>query len=262
MRELQSISRDHREDLAAFIQSMRHSTSWKSHPYSIRYLRTAKHRLLRIVASIPSAPHHLRILDIGTTPLTFFIRQQFPQHVISTVDLTPLWRDHSQANQIQFHACDLVAQELPHSDKTFDIVIFTEVLEHLDAPPTLILKKIQRVLKPGGTLIFSVPNFTCLRNRILILCGRNPLAMWHETPMSVHGYGHLREYTRHEVIQLLTTCAFQITSLNYIQPQVFDAFTRTDLTFFKKLITATYYIVSSYPSLRQFIFVKCKKSDE
>lgn len=48
--------------------------------------------------------------------------------------------------------------ELPFSDGTYDSVICSEVLEHVDSPEESI-KELIRVLKPGGILALSVPRF-------------------------------------------------------------------------------------------------------
>ena len=48
------------------------------------------------------------------------------------------------------------ASQLPLQDDSFDTVILLEVLEHLERPQQA-LKEIQRVLRPGGTLILSLP---------------------------------------------------------------------------------------------------------
>ena len=49
-------------------------------------------------------------------------------------------------------------EELVADGKTFDIVVLSQVLEHL-LEPKKVLKKIQKVLQPGGKLLISVPNF-------------------------------------------------------------------------------------------------------
>ncbi|MGY6555329.1 MAG: methyltransferase domain-containing protein [Wenzhouxiangella sp.] len=48
------------------------------------------------------------------------------------------------------------AAALPFSSKTFDTVLFFEVLEHVEEPRKT-LEEIARVLKPGGSLILSMP---------------------------------------------------------------------------------------------------------
>ncbi len=49
------------------------------------------------------------------------------------------------------------ATDLPLSDGSVDIVLSLELLEHVPEPAA-VLREIARVLKPGGTAIFSVPS--------------------------------------------------------------------------------------------------------
>ena len=48
------------------------------------------------------------------------------------------------------------AEEIPVSDDLFDVIIFSETLEHLENP-TKVLNEIFRVLKPEGKLIMTTP---------------------------------------------------------------------------------------------------------
>jgi SAM-dependent methyltransferase len=50
------------------------------------------------------------------------------------------------------------ALRLPFADHCFDVVICSEVLEHI-GPYRSVLAEIRRVLKPGGTLVASVPRY-------------------------------------------------------------------------------------------------------
>ncbi|MEO1053268.1 MAG: methyltransferase domain-containing protein [Bacteroidota bacterium] len=51
----------------------------------------------------------------------------------------------------------LSAEELAASGETYDVIICSEVLEHLDQPGSL-LEKLHESLKEGGKLIVTVPN--------------------------------------------------------------------------------------------------------
>lgn len=49
------------------------------------------------------------------------------------------------------------AEEMPFRDKSFELVICTEVIEHTENPQIL-LENIYSILKPDGELIISIPN--------------------------------------------------------------------------------------------------------
>jgi SAM-dependent methyltransferase len=81
---------------------------------------------------------------------------------------------------IETHWAD-AEQGLPFGDKTFDVVVAGELLEHVRDPATLVAD-VRRVLRPGGTFVGSVPNGFRLKNRLRFLAGR-----WPETdPTHLH----------------------------------------------------------------------------
>jgi SAM-dependent methyltransferase len=73
---------------------------------------------------------------------------------------------------IETHWADL-DQPLDVPDASFDVVVAGELLEHLRDPQALVAE-IRRVLRPGGTLVASVPNAYRLKGRLLFLFGRPP----------------------------------------------------------------------------------------
>ncbi len=57
---------------------------------------------------------------------------------------------------------------LPYPDASFDLVLLTEVIEHLENHRAAICE-LARVLKPGGTLIVTTPNIMRLDSRLAFL---------------------------------------------------------------------------------------------
>ena len=66
-----------------------------------------------------------------------------------------------------------VEEPLPFEDASFDAVVAGELFEHLRFPDALVAE-IERVLRPGGVLVGSVPNAFRLQSRLRFLRGRPP----------------------------------------------------------------------------------------
>jgi SAM-dependent methyltransferase len=80
---------------------------------------------------------------------------------------------------------------LPFPDHYFDMVICSEVLEHIPDQQTAV-KEVSRVLRPGGDLIVSVPRY--LPERICWALSDS----YHQT-----ANGHIRIYKKKELVALI-----------------------------------------------------------
>ncbi len=79
------------------------------------------------------------------------------------------------------------AEKLSHPDACFDVVVCSEVLEHVEDPHAL-LTEVARVLRPGGHAVFTFPShrFPALYdplNFVLLRSGRR-------LRIGAYGYGH------------------------------------------------------------------------
>jgi SAM-dependent methyltransferase len=164
------------------------------------------------------------ILDIGTSPLTFIYKQYLQTVDMFTIDRTALLAERCREHHIDHRVCNLLTEPIPLADGQMDMVVFTEVLEHLNAGPGRIFSDIHRILKPGGTLVFSLPNTAMLKNRIAALLGKPVLepvyAVFKEAKSEqsqgdgewVHGLGHIREYTMSETTDIVRRYGFEVQS--------------------------------------------------
>ena len=85
--------------------------------------------------------------------------------------------------------CDITG--LPYSDQTFDLVICSEVMEHIPDHRQA-ASELVRVLKPGGNLVVSVPRFLPER-----LCWALSDEYYNSNG------GHLRIYKKDQVVKLV-----------------------------------------------------------
>lgn len=114
------------------------------------------------------------VIDVGCGSglLTDFCKSQGNQ--VIGIDIT------SQVKTTRTRSLDVVQgdieQVFPFPDETFSLAICIEVVEHLLQPDRM-LGEIYRVLKPGGILILSTPNYAYWVLRVLYLFGQLPVGL-------------------------------------------------------------------------------------
>jgi hypothetical protein len=75
---------------------------------------------------------------------------------------------------------------------------------------------------------------------------------------SIHGHGHLREYTQQELERIFAANGLELTHCRYIQPSVRDVFTRPE-PLHSKLVKGLYYALSMLPSLKLTIYIEARR---
>jgi SAM-dependent methyltransferase len=107
-------------------------------------------------------------------------------------------------------ACfDAETERFPFDDDSFDLVIWSEVIEHLTKDPVHTLGQIHRVLKPGGCVVISTPNSSRADNVIALARGHNIYDPYHLGAV-LGGSRHSREYTYQELTDLVKGCGFAV----------------------------------------------------
>jgi SAM-dependent methyltransferase len=108
-------------------------------------------------------------------------------------------------------ACQIGWGPLPFEPETFDVVLLTEVIEHLDTHPQAVLLNIHKVLNPGGTLILTTPN-SCSWKKIRLASNGVPE---YDSPTFVPAselqpWGHRYEYSSHVLQRLLQASGYAV----------------------------------------------------
>ncbi len=107
---------------------------------------------------------------------------------------------------------DVEAIELPWADQSFDILLMSEVLEHL-VNPWNALRKLHRLVKPGARVMASSPNVSHYRIVQQLLTGR-----WDLTDAGAMDRTHLRWFTPASYGKLFEDCGYVVDQVGSVQP--------------------------------------------
>lgn len=133
---------------------------WTKWSDFIRFNPGARHRRRLICRLLAEAPPFSRVLDVGCGEgaLLREVAAAFPQASLTGVDLSPQVVEQNRARLpgARFEALDLAQGPL---DERFDLVLCSEVLEHLDDLADGVAH-LAAMVAPGGSLLVTVPTGT------------------------------------------------------------------------------------------------------
>lgn len=102
-------------------------------------------------------------------------------------------------------------------DNSFDVIVMSDVLEHLRDPHQLLMA-IKRLLKPSGYLVASIPHVGHGSVRLSLLSGQFPYRR-----MGLLDDTHLRFFDRIELENLFHQSGYQLSEVNRNRWSMFDS---------------------------------------
>lgn len=190
----------------------------KTNPFAADYARK-RNAVIEAVTG-----ENQRILDLGggmgriSIPLS-------ARHFVTLTDISPQMLDLARpyaSERLTIQVAD--ARSLPFEDSSFDVVLCIDLLPHIPAPSQL-LAEINRVLRPGGSLLIdstnSMPLWTLAYPRYL---GRKPhrwFHIWRSGGVLPEWRARVWHHPRRKFVGLVADAGFQITSLRGFGPRAF-----------------------------------------
>jgi SAM-dependent methyltransferase len=194
-----------------------------------------------------------RVLDIGRSELTACLASFYRD--IHTLGFDPRsddggHRETRELNDVPHITFDLLnapnVADWPQCG-AFDLIVFSEVVEHLHISPVYVLALLRSLLSAGGAIVCTTPNAVSLANRVRMLAGRNP---YEQLRLYAGNPGHIREYTRDELIAIAAQVGLDCRQHSYN-----DWLRRENSSVMKKALVQLLNIYPPFRRFQAFVFV-------
>ena len=187
------------------------------------YLNFSLDRFLKTLELFPKEiDDRSRVLELGANP--YFMSLLLKKYYSCRMEFANFFgaskisksreklssKKYSEAYDIHYKHFNVEKEEFPYRDKSFDMVLFCEIIEHLTVDPVHPLVQINRLLRQGGCMIITTPNVLRYENVAKLIMGKNI----HDHYSGYGAYGrHNREYTPGELRILVESMGFRVEKL-------------------------------------------------
>ena len=149
-----------------------------------------------------------RVLEFGAgtgSLIGRMVHEEWPC-TLTGADLLP--RPASLAAQVDWIQADL-NEPLPCRDSSFDAIISTEVIEHLENPRA-VFREFARLLRSGGRLLVTTPNQESIRSLASLIVRGHHVAFLDESYPA-----HLTALVRRDFVRLCLEAGFEPPAFFY-----------------------------------------------
>jgi methionine biosynthesis protein MetW len=173
-------------------------------PDTLRYEHASREpddTAMKLASRIPA---NSRVLDVGcgTGSITSILSE------VTGSDIIGIEPDEGRAEHARARGLtvinDYFSPDIVKEYSAFDFVVFADVLEHLPNPAQLV-SLARRALKPGGSILVSVPNAAHFYTRVDLLRG-----VFRYEDCGIMDATHLRWFTRDSIRKFFELLDFEV----------------------------------------------------
>lgn len=189
------------------------------------YYRYHRYRFVAMLDTIMQLPGK-RVLEIGVNPGQFTEMLVTAGFAVSGTDIFPEHRaDVWQRLGVDVRRWNIDIEAPPYPAGSFDIIVFSEVIEHLANPPLEALELFFRMLAPGGYLVISTPNQFYFKSRLRTLFDivlmrpfdhEDEFQRWALLRRDARYYTHSRLFSMAQLAWLGTQSGYRVHDRQYV----------------------------------------------
>jgi 2-polyprenyl-3-methyl-5-hydroxy-6-metoxy-1,4-benzoquinol methylase len=154
---------------------------------------------------LPKSPNRILEVGAGAGATLKWLKTIYPKAETTAVELNPDLLDELEQN-VDVAVIGQIDETLTEL-KTYDLILLLDVLEHLP-DSTATLRKLSKLLEPGGQIIVSVPNIAHLSVSVPLLLKRR----FNYQGSGILDRTHLRFFVEDTAIKLFNDANLIVTS--------------------------------------------------
>jgi SAM-dependent methyltransferase len=203
------------------------SHSFRNAPHALQYFDNHWARMNVTLGQLSDLPRGAVGADIGVAygyvPLV--LRDAFGVNTTGAElqQFIDVYCPYVMAHGIPVIPWDVTSDSEPFHAGSLDFVVYAEILEHIKYPPRPILEKLSRILRNGGRLVLSTPNFGRFDNIWRLTRGYNLTEAYPDgIPIGADATDyieHVREYTISEVVTLIQDAGLTVSRVLMFNPE-------------------------------------------
>lgn len=179
-----------------------------------------------------------RILDVGCGLgyTAEMLKDKYRAEYTAGIELNPETAAEAEKKLDDVYVLDLNKDQVPLKNEQFDLIVMSDILEHL-AEPQEFLKKVQELLLPQGEAIVSIPNVSNWRVLFMLIFKGD----WRYSDAGIMDKTHLRFFTRKSAIRMFTESGFKIRKTGSRKRFIDKCLNIISLTLFRQFFITQYY---------------------
>jgi 2-polyprenyl-6-hydroxyphenyl methylase/3-demethylubiquinone-9 3-methyltransferase len=175
------------------------------------------HNQLDLYCSFADGRGQLDILDVGCAQGTLALLLAERGHRVCAMDIRQQFLDYAasrhEKGDVRF-VCGNATVASP--DGTFDLIFANQIVEHLFRP-ALLIGKLAGLLKPGGRLVVTTPNWAYVKNDLPSFAEIGDPAQHEHSEFSADADGHFFAYRASELATILESAGLSRISVKYFE---------------------------------------------